>query len=170
MSEALQIAERIGDATLRARSVTYMTVICRRLRDPVRTRYWAQQTLAIAEAGDMLDYIGVAEASLAWVALVQQDAGETERRACVSLDAWSRLPPSFPYPLTWMARLPLVAVLADQVRFSEALVQLRCLLADEQALLPEPLATAVREAVTNEVSAERSCRHVVDAAREIGFI
>ncbi len=171
MAVALRASERVGDATLRARCVTYTSVIYRRRREVGPARKWAQDTLSMARAGSMLDYVGVAEANLAWVAWHDGDCAATDAHARAAIDAWNRLPANFRYPLTWMARLPLIAALVNAAQFSEGLDEARALLADKQALLPDPLMSVVRVTSTSNIDdGERLCRAIVRAAVEVGFL
>jgi eukaryotic-like serine/threonine-protein kinase len=155
--QALERVERVGDASLQARFLSYHTIVHRRLGHVAETLKLARRALAIAEQHGFSDYSGVAHANLAWVAARQ--GGDIERPVADALAAWGRLPATYPYPLQWLARAPLAARLTELGRAQQALEQWELLLDARQARLPEALQASIETAL-----AKRSRDGSVDAA------
>jgi serine/threonine protein kinase/tetratricopeptide (TPR) repeat protein len=141
---ALAGSEKLGDAPLEARFLSYYTVVQRRLGRQTETRTCAERSLALAERGRMLDYVGVAHANLAWCTWWEGRRTDAEAHAREALAVWEKLRPAYIYPLEWLARIPLAACLYDRQRGDEALEQLGLVLENPQYLLPDPLAGAIR--------------------------
>ena len=154
---ALAGVERVGDAALEARILSYYTIVHRRLGRLAETRATATRALALAQRHGFYDYIGVAFANLCWVALVEQD--DVETTAARALSAWQALPANYPYPLQWLVRAPLAAHLAQTGRADEALGHWEQILAPTQAQLPDELRLAIETAL-----GKRSEPAVLDAA------
>jgi hypothetical protein len=144
-AKAIALAERVGDAMLQARFLSYAAICQRRLGRAEETRAIAEQTLDIAEKQGLYDYAGVAHANLCWVAL--RSDSDVEGPASRALNAWQRLPPGYPYPLQWLARIPLAVQLSRTGRNLEALEQWRVLLEPTQHALPDALNDAIRAAL-----------------------
>jgi tetratricopeptide (TPR) repeat protein len=138
---AIELADRIGDAMLQTRFLAYAAICQRRLGRIGETRAIADKVLALATKQGLYDYVGVAYANLCWVAFRLG----TDPRALAeqALDAWKRLPPGYPYPLQWLARIPLAAQLSRTGRTSEAFEHWRALLEPTQYALPEQLNDAI---------------------------
>jgi hypothetical protein len=171
LSRALELSCRVGDRTVRARSLTYLSVAHRRRRAPASTQARSEETRVLAVAENMLDYVGVAEANIAWVHLHHREWSNAEERARAALAAWEQLPPAYPYPLSWLGRLPLIAAVSAREQWHEGQVQSAALVAEKQAMLPEPLMTAVRRCVgASSAALPSACRNVVTTAEQIGFI
>jgi serine/threonine protein kinase/tetratricopeptide (TPR) repeat protein len=154
--QALERVERVGDASLQARFLSYYTILHRRLGHVADTLELAQRALAIAEQHGFSDYSGVAHANLAWVAARQ--GGDIERPVADALAAWGRLPATYPYPLQWLARALLAARLTERGNAQQALEQWELLLDARQARLPEALQASIEAAL-----AKRSRDGSVDA-------
>lgn len=155
-STALEIVERVGDAALETRILSYYTLMHRRVGRVAQTRAMASRALAIAEKHGFDDYVGVAFANLCWAALVE--GGDVEPAAERALSAWQALPANYPYPLQWLARAPLAAHLTRTGRAHEALSHWEQMLAPTQAQLPDELRLAIETALD-----ERSEPAVMDA-------
>jgi hypothetical protein len=143
--QALKRVERVGDASLQARFLSYYAILHRRLGHVAETRELAQRALAIADQHGFSDYSGVAHANLAWVAARQ--GGDIERPIADALAAWGRLPATYPYPLQWLARAPLAARLTELGNAQLALEQWELLLDARQARLPAALQASIEAAL-----------------------
>jgi hypothetical protein len=161
--EAIAGAERVGDATFQARFLAYYTICLRRLRRVADARAAAQRTLEISLEKGFNDYVGVAHANLCWVAL--EEGGDVESAAADALAAWARLPPGYPYPMSWLARIPLAVYLTQRGRVAEALEQWQPLLDEAQYLLPDELNEAIRAA-----AAKRTMGGVSDASDALRLV
>ncbi len=172
---AVASADRIGDATLQARFLSYYAVLHRRVGRVAESRTTAERAATIAEAGGMLDYIGVSHACLAWAAWKDGGKAELERHARICLDAWAKLLPAYEYPLHWLVRMPLAAQLAADGDLGEAVQHWRALLAPTQHLLPASLRSAMEQAIeglapATEAAAMPSPAGIVDLATELGYL
>ncbi|HEY6080341.1 MAG TPA: protein kinase [Polyangiaceae bacterium] len=148
---AISHVERVGDASLQARFISYYSIMLRRLRRVAQAESMAQRALDIAKKHGFYDYVGVAHANLCWVAL--QNGGDVEAAAASAMDAWSKLPAAYPYPLQWMVRAPLAAHLTRMGQLTEALAHWSLLLDKRQHLLPERLSDSIALALTEHDSA-----------------
>jgi DNA-binding SARP family transcriptional activator len=142
---ALDLAERSGDISLRGRCLTYLTVI-HRLRSQVEeARTTARQSLEVALAGQMHDYIGAAHGSLAWAAWRVGDMDNARMHGQQALEAWRRLPAG--YMFEWIGRWPLIGIALTEGNLSEALSQARPLLEASQKRMPESIEPALEAAI-----------------------
>ncbi|HKY38957.1 MAG TPA: protein kinase, partial [Polyangiaceae bacterium] len=78
-TQAIADVERVGDAGLMARFLTYYCVVLRRSSRLADVQVVAQRALEVSEKYGFHDYIGVAHANLAWVAL--QTGGDVQAAA-----------------------------------------------------------------------------------------
>ena len=142
---ALDMAEQVGDVSLQARCLAYLTMTYRRQGRPTETDIYARRGLAVAEAAGMLDYIGANRASLAWVAWQRGDLAEAEQHAQAAMEVWRRF--AMPYPFYWQALWPLIGVALAQNRPADAIFHAQKLCDPSQQILrseiEEPLTAAV---------------------------
>jgi serine/threonine protein kinase/tetratricopeptide (TPR) repeat protein len=169
MSAALSDAERIGDALLQARLLSYYTVLHRRLGRIPEVRVTAVRAREIARAGNMFDYVGVAHANLCWAALREGDRGLVDEEAKAAVAAWTKLPPAYPFPFQWLLRLPLGAHLLESGDIDGALEQWRPLLGAGQQRLPQSVSAAIEAVLVSSGAgrAEASERVVESARRQL---
>jgi serine/threonine protein kinase/tetratricopeptide (TPR) repeat protein len=156
-TQAIAQVERVGDAGLSARFLTYYGVLLRRSGRVGEVQSLAQRALDIATKHGFHDYVGVAHANLAWVAL--RTGGDVEAVAGEALTAWGRLPAAYVYPLQWTLRVPLAIHLTRLGKLDEAKMQWELLLDIRQHLLPDELTRAIQLALeesSTEVSAQRA--------------
>ncbi|MEI9939286.1 MAG: AAA family ATPase [Pseudomonadota bacterium] len=157
--DAIHSATQVDDATLRMRSQAYHLVSERRLGRVDETERDAQQLLLETERRNVLDYVGVAHANLAWVALQRQMHELVEQRALAAIAAWNQLKP-YVYPFQWLARFPLFTSFYDRGRVEDALEQLSLSLVDPQKQLPEELRHATERALAlRDVESFRDVTH-----------
>jgi hypothetical protein len=147
------MAEQVGDVSLQARCLAYLTVTYRRLGRPTETGICARRGLAVAEAAFMLDYIGANRASLAWVAWqrgvtstsLSASLAEAEQLAQAAMEVWRRF--AMPYPFYWQALWPLIGAALAQNRPADAIFHAKKLCDPSQQILPsdieEPLHAAL---------------------------
>lgn len=143
MLAALDEAEYVGDVTLQSRCLTYVMTIYRRLGRTTEAARWAERTIAVATAAEMLDYIGAGRANLAWVAWRGGDMAAAEARGRDAVDVWRQLSPAYPYPMQWMALLVLLALDLSAGRVAEGAQRARTMLDPGQQRLPDELAEAL---------------------------
>jgi len=161
---AIVSADRIGDATLQARFLSYCAVLYRRAGRVEPSRRMAERAATIAEQGGMLDYVGAAHACLAWAAWKTGDKFAVDRHGGLCLAAWANLLPTYEYPIQWLGRLPLAAKLAADGELDKAIEQWKALLAPAQYRLPLRLWTAMEDATRPGIDPAES-RAVASAAR-----
>jgi eukaryotic-like serine/threonine-protein kinase len=107
LRETLTVAKRTGDLMLELRCVTYLAVARRFLMDVAGTRALAQEALHMSRSVSALEYVGAAEANLAWVAYRENDPHGAIPRALSALKYFAA--PGLIYPLQWLAIWPLIA-------------------------------------------------------------
>jgi eukaryotic-like serine/threonine-protein kinase len=149
---ALQGSERVGDAALQARFLTYYAVLHRRLGRVPKVRSTAERASGIAMSSAMFDYLGASSAHLCWAALHDGHLDDAQRHAHDAFAAWSKLPAEYPYPFQWFVRIPLAALLWESGRFEEALDHWAFLLDDSQHRLPAPLQEAIEGALADRAA------------------
>jgi len=172
MRESLNDALRTGDLEVRARCLTYLTVIERQLLHVGSAKKQAEWSLSVSKAARMREYTGAALGNLAWVALRRGDLAEAERHAREALDCWKTL--SLVYPFQWLARLPLAAVELANDRMVAALEQVRAVLDVQQQRLPDKLATKLASASAafakgNAARARWLLSRALRTARRLGY-
>ena len=134
---ALSHAEHSGDVSLKARCLTYLTVIARLQCDTQLAQNRAEQSLAVANAGHMNDYIGAAHGNLAWVAWRGGEITTARMHGRQALEAWGRLPAN--YMFEWIGRWPLIALAIADDKIHESLSHAIRLLDESQKRMPEVL-------------------------------
>ncbi|WP_437820158.1 serine/threonine-protein kinase [Sorangium sp. So ce1078] len=143
---SLGAAERMGNVIVQSRALTYRTMIRRLRHQRAEVRAMALRSLEVATAGHMRDYMGAAEANLAWCAW-SEGAPEEEivRRAGAALHFWTELPA--PFPFEWTARLVLLAVHLERGRLGAAVEQAAALRDVKQHRFPGALDERLEQAV-----------------------
>ena len=173
MGEALVLAERGGDLSLRGRCLTYLAMIARKRGDAGRVRTYTAQSLDVAIAGHMHDYIGAAHGNMAWLAWRAGDLDQVRAQGQAALAAWQKLPAG--YICEWTARWPLIGVALASGETSEAADHARYLLETHQQRPPIPIETAFHAAVEAADGGDLSAAHAhlqaaCAPARELGFL
>jgi hypothetical protein len=169
----LKAAELTGAIPLRARCLTYLTVIARRRGDLAATRAWGTKCFGAASTGKMNEYLGVAHANLAWLAWREGDLESAERIGLLALETWR--PQAVCYPLQWMALWPLLAIDVERDRIAEAVERARALVDPKQQRLPEALESALHAGISTWSSsgspaARTHLTKALDSAQQLGFL
>lgn len=114
LAAAIELAQRAGDSALLARCQAYFAVAARIFGrvDDVKAR--AETARELALTAGMRDYIALARANQAWVALREDDLDRCAELAHEALEIWGSL--SLVFPFQWLARLPLLGVELDRTR------------------------------------------------------
>jgi DNA-binding SARP family transcriptional activator len=176
MQTALALAEQTGDIVHQSRCLTYLAIVYRKSGQLDQTRQSASRGLAAAKAGHMLEYVGTAQANLAWVAWRKGNLAEAEANGQAALELWQQLPASHSScAFQWTALWPLIGVALAQDRADEAAACASVLLASTQQLLPGGLAAVVEKAIKaqEEGDAERARAcfgHALALAQEMGYL
>lgn len=170
---ALESAERTGDRSLEARCLTYLTILKRKCQQVEAVQSYVERSRQVALAVQMPDYMGVAEANLAWLAWRAGDPAEARAHGQKALEEWRRTPIAF--GAQWTALWPLIgaALVAGQV--PEALEHGRAVLDPLQQRSPEPLEAALEAAVragdpSDLAAAQAALEGALDSARALGYL
>ena len=170
---ALKTAERIGDAVIQTRCLTYLAVTYRRSGDVDETRRYAALSLRLASELTMVEYIAMARASFAWAAWREGNLGEVATEAREALKLWHKMPD--PYGFDWMALLPLMAVSLSQGNVAEAIECARGLFGENQHPVPEGLTAAAKRAIEawdqkKSETAKEKIEEAIRISKEIGYL
>ena len=138
LREALAVSELTGNVILQTRILAYLLAVARRQGRDGEAAALAQRCQAAAEPARMDNYIGAAEAGLAWVAWRAGATAEAGRLARAALASWQRFEQA--YPLQWQALWPLLGIALERDEVGEASGHAGALLHPEQQALPDALA------------------------------
>jgi class 3 adenylate cyclase/tetratricopeptide (TPR) repeat protein len=145
MKVAFDLAQRIGDLVIRTRCLTYLAVAYRCSGNVENARSAAERALELAIKLQMVEYIAMAKANLAWVAWRRRNDVDAEKLGEEALELWHAMPD--PYSFDWMALWPLVAIALNRKDVVRAIELVRGLLNENQHPMPEKLCVATREAI-----------------------
>ena len=166
-TDALEFSERVGDIVLQTRCVTYRAAAYRRLGDIVKTERDAQRALVLATELTMVEYIGMADAHLAWVAWSRGEDALAEKLGSEALKLWHGM--DDPYGFDWMALFPLMALAMERKETERALDHAAGLLGENQHPLPEELTLAVRTAL-DSAQTTAALEQVLAVARRLNYL
>lgn len=177
MTVALCTAKQMGDLEVKARCLTYLTMIDRRCGRTDEVAKLARESLELARAANMRAYIGAALGNLAWVALSRGNHVEARHAGLKALARWKPRRPmssSHVYPFQWLARLPLCFVASMQDRLKAAISHAEAVLDCKQQCLPNGLKAKLREAVNafrlgHRIHAKRALVEALHEATKRGY-
>ena len=166
-------AERIGDATILARALTYLAVGHRRLGAVDETEAAALRALRAAEDAQLSPYVGASEACLAWVSWKRGNALRAHELVLDASRWWSSGDHAFPF--RWLASFLLLDSLVRGEDFDGAREVVTALLDPKQQLLPDALDAALQAASSAPASSPdralaETFRQVLARAQEYGFL
>ncbi len=144
---ALERAERSNDVAVQSRVLTYLTMLYRMRGQAGRVRQLAARSLALATERQMTEYIGMARASLAWLAWQEDNAAQAESEGKAAVALWQQAPLSTPFQ--WTARWPLLAIARARQHLPEAIAHAQAMLKPDQQRLPSALLLHLEEAVAS---------------------
>jgi DNA-binding SARP family transcriptional activator len=176
MRTALALAERTGDIVHQSRCLTYLTILYRKRGQLDKAREHVSRSLAAATAGQMLEYVGMARANLAWLAWREGNLVQAEAEGRSALEMWDQLPAGHSSCVfKWTALWPLASVALAQDRIAEAMSYAQALLEGMQQRLPDPLTSGVEEAIRvwQEDDPETACTcldRTIELAHELGYL
>jgi eukaryotic-like serine/threonine-protein kinase len=148
LQAALAIAEQTGDLSLQARCLTYLAIAQRQCRRVAEAEQAAMRSLAAATAAHMPEYIGTAQANLAWVAWKTGTFEQARRHGSAALEAWQQLPTAHgSVQIQWTALCPLIVLALDAGEIASAIDYVRRLLDPAQQRLPDALTTLFEQAL-----------------------
>jgi eukaryotic-like serine/threonine-protein kinase len=148
LQTALAAAEQTGDLSLQTRCLTYLAIAqrqCQRVKEAEQT---ARRSLATATAAHMPEYVGTAEANLAWVAWQSGNFEQVRHHGGAALAAWRQLPTGHAStPFQWTALWPLLACVFVTGETAAAIDYVRLLLSPAQQRLPDALTDLLEQAL-----------------------
>jgi DNA-binding SARP family transcriptional activator len=166
LRESLALAEQIGDATTRIRSLNYLAVVERWHGDVEAARDIADRTLEAARQAEMLEYVATARAQLAWVAWREGDleiVEELGREAVAGLDE------VYHYRVFgWMPLWPLLGVALARGAEAKAIEHARVILDPTCQPMPTELGAKLANAVAAWDEGDReAARRSLEAAAQV---
>jgi hypothetical protein len=176
MQAALQAAEQSGDVVHQSRCLTYLTIVYRKWGQVERVRDYAAHSLTAAKAAQMQEYVGTAEANLAWVAWCEGNLAEVQAHGQAALTAWRQLPAGhasccFQWTVLW----PLIAISIAQQQIATAINYTHDLLTPPQQQLPQALELVLTEALQawEQSLPETACSHLkyaLEMAQKMAYL
>jgi tetratricopeptide (TPR) repeat protein len=121
----------------------------------------------------MLEYSGMAKASLAWLAWREGDEPTAQANGATAVELWQQAALSTPFQ--WTARFPLAAAGLAQNRLADAIGHAQVVLQPEQQRLPPALTQRLEQATAawqqGDSAAAGACLgQALDLAQELGFL
>jgi class 3 adenylate cyclase/tetratricopeptide (TPR) repeat protein len=145
LSEALELAERIGERVLECRCLTYLALANRRSGDVETTRAFAERTVTLAGKLGMVEYLAMAQANLAWVAWKENRLDECKSLGHEALGLWHGM--DDPYSMDWIALWPLIATAITREQTADAIDLAQGLFRDGQHLIEQEVMSATKRAI-----------------------
>jgi class 3 adenylate cyclase/tetratricopeptide (TPR) repeat protein len=172
LQAALNAAERTGDLILLSRSLNYLVMVERVRQDANAAGRAVKRLLPLVTREKMTDYIGVARATLGWIAWRAGDETTAGTEAKAALEVWAE---GLPYPFKWTSLWPLIAIAIECKDVSAAAKYSQQLLDPLQQPLPIELAACVAEIIKAHKSAQEKealeiAGHAVQLARKLQYL
>jgi len=145
LNKALRLARRAGDTAQQARCLSYLTLTARRRKRLPEVEGYVRQTLQVAAASGMRDYLAAAYANQGWLALSEGNLELAAERSRAALEIWKTL--ALVFPLQWIALIPLLEVSVKHGNLEEALSCAEGLIDRSQQHLPGAAVDALSRAV-----------------------
>jgi tetratricopeptide (TPR) repeat protein len=147
---ALEMTEQGGHLVLLTRVLTYLAFTYRRRADTERVHEYATYGLRIAGQAKMPQYIGMAQAQMAWLAWRAGDLAKTKRLAAAAVEGWDGLGlAQSGVMFRWLALFPLMDVALQEGESEQAVQWAQHLLAPPQQRLPDDLARLLTRAIAD---------------------
>jgi hypothetical protein len=171
--DALELAEKTTDLTLVARCLTYLTFVARKRGDMQQVQRYAERSLLTATMVQMPDYIGAAQANLAWLAWRARNLDAVQQLGAAALNAWQKLPVG--YMFEWTGRWPLIGVAVLRGDLNQIITHAQVLLDEYQQCSPDALEAALSSALrigpNGTIEAMRAIfDSVATLAQEYGYL
>ena len=168
----LKLAEKIGDIVVQSRCLTYLTILHRKRGAIEEVKHYIFRAMAVATAGNMLEYISTAKANLAWVSLREGNLYDAQENGRTALDMWQKAP--LVYPFQWTALWPLISVALSKEEVSGAVEYAYALLQPSQQRLPDSLNEVLEEVMESWEKGESEkvrtkLNRAIELAQELGW-
>lgn len=171
LETAVKLSKTIDDTVLQCRNLTYLAVAHRMLGQIEAVERTAKTAFEIAERISMSDYIGAAQANLAWVAWRRENYIDASHLAEKGIAVWHSLESRYPYPFQWLGLLVVMAIkLENHENIAEESVNdnireyMKILLNKNQQLLPVEINQSLLNSICAEEVSVSFLRSVVDVA------
>jgi class 3 adenylate cyclase/tetratricopeptide (TPR) repeat protein len=173
LQDSLQEAERRGEATMKSRATTYLTVAMRKRGDVDGVRAAIPAVIGRAREASLPEYEAMAIANRAWVAWRSGEQETSAADAQGALEMWEKLPAR--YVFDWMALWPLLAMAVVSERLAQAAEYARRMLSPPQQPLQEPARTLVDGAIRawddgQPAETVELLRRAIRAAADLGYL
>lgn len=170
LAETAADAERLGDVTLQARALTYLTIVHRRLGDLDATARVAERARAASETARLAPYIGATLGCSGWVSWRRGDLAAASHQLHEARSWWSSSGHDFPF--RWVAILPSLALHSERPSFGAMRAGIGELLQQNQQALPNELAEELRAALEADHDGELSAAAIraLAAAEKHGYL
>ena len=145
LSGALEIADRTGDRSVQLQCMIYLSILYRFLEQVNQTEDYALRSLIIAGKLKKLNYIGAAQANLAWTAWRRGDLAGAQANGLAALDSFQHF--SSTYPFQWLARWILIAASISNGQVADTILHSLALFNSNQQRLPDELSMKVLDAI-----------------------
>ncbi len=170
---ALNLAERTGNVEIQSRCLNYLTLVSRRRCQIETTQAFNARNMAMAKAGQLLEYVGMAKANQAWLALRRQEASEAGRLGREALTILQQVAQGMMF--RWTALWPLLAAALALNLDNEAIDHARVLLDTKQNPPPPAIERVLSQAVANWDSgqqdlARKDLQRAVELATPFGYV
>ncbi len=142
LQAALTGAETTGDLLLEVRSLTYLSICARLLRDPLRASDLAGRAGERAARAGLREYLAASYAQQAWVASTRGDHDRVRAEGERALALWQESAGDFPF--RWLAAFPLLSAALASGDLRSAADLARRSLEPSQQRLAAPLETALQ--------------------------
>jgi tetratricopeptide (TPR) repeat protein len=175
LEAALRVGERTGDVRLQGFCLTYLAIIFRKRGQVEKVRDYSLQALTVAAATHRPQYIGIANANLAWAAWRERKLRDAAEHAQMALSLWRSMPIASPfYPFEWIAICPLLGAALAERQLSAAIDYARALLVPEQERLPNRLSALLEAAIqawdaNQPGTADAFLQQAANLGREMGY-
>jgi hypothetical protein len=140
------MAQRTGDITLRAQSLSFLVLAALRDHDVEVLRSLAPGAIAACRTAAYADYVALAKAGLAWLAWQDQRPQDVVMLANEAAELLGAALEPDVIHLKWVCLWPLIAVHLGAGQVGEAVAAGRQLLAPTQQRFPEVLESLVQAA------------------------
>lgn len=161
-------AQRSGAATLRARCLTYLSIVARQRRQIDLVKARVSQCLSACAQARMGEYVGACHANSAWIAWQDGRLDDVERWGSAALAAWRS--ERNPYPLQWLAHFPLLATSLTRNVREDTVVHARALLDIEQQRLKEPMPAELESILEESDAPERGHPRIILLAQQLHYL
>lgn len=169
--EGLKMAEEIGLTMTQCLCLTYLAYGYRLHGDLESVHASARRGLEVAQWLGIRQYIGSAQAHLAWLEWREGKLVAAQNNARQALSMWTE----DSHPFQWSAHWVLNAIFLAHGQLTGAVESARAMLHPAQQRLPDEITVALEQGVQfwdggDLNSAQNSLQHAVELAKELGYL